>query len=193
MTMTYREARELLTQSGRSANEAQDILDDLAHWGPAKQFRVSVSTWLEPRWLRYAGLRAETLQPEYTTDPKGAGSAPMKDSELGKFVCVSQGGCLHSPATRIDADGVWVRRGGQFSSAHRDCYEATLSAPDDSMPGTLGVISGIMQGIVTKARAADKLDNPAELRDCLRVILADAIRAEEAWSRYISRELPEHN
>jgi hypothetical protein len=63
--MTYREARELLTQSGRGANEAQDILDDLARKGPDYK-GFSVKTESGVRWLRYSGLRAGSLQPEYT-------------------------------------------------------------------------------------------------------------------------------
>jgi hypothetical protein len=53
-------------------------------------------------------------------------SAPMKDSELGQFVCVAHGGCLHSPHRTIRSDGVWVKQGsgGPFSSAHRDCFDA---------------------------------------------------------------------
>jgi hypothetical protein len=57
-------------------------------------------------------------------------SQPMKDSELGRYVCVAHGGCLHRNRT-ITSDGVWVRSpdplvpGSHFySSAHRDCYEA---------------------------------------------------------------------
>jgi hypothetical protein len=49
-------------------------------------------------------------------------TAPMKPSELGRYVCVHN--CLHSPHITINSDGVWVKHGGQFSSAHRDCYEA---------------------------------------------------------------------
>lgn len=66
----------------------------------------------------------------------GMESAPMKDSELGKYVCVvhpdpAAGGCLHSPHITIMSDGVWVKlpdsvNPGSFvySSAHRDCYES---------------------------------------------------------------------
>jgi hypothetical protein len=51
---------------------------------------------------------------------------PMKENELGRYVCVAHGGCLHSPHRTIHSDGVWVRQapGGPFSSAHRDCFEA---------------------------------------------------------------------
>jgi hypothetical protein len=52
---------------------------------------------------------------------------PMKDTELGHYVCVA--GCLHSHRT-ITSDGVWVRSpdplnpdSDLYSSAHRDCHE----------------------------------------------------------------------
>lgn len=52
---------------------------------------------------------------------------PMRDSELGKYVCVEQ--CTHRHRT-ITSDGVWVRKPDSlnpgshvYSSAHRDCYE----------------------------------------------------------------------
>jgi hypothetical protein len=56
---------------------------------------------------------------------------PMKDSELGRYVCVAHGGCLHRDRT-ITSGGVWVRSPDPdplnpgshlYSSAHRDCYE----------------------------------------------------------------------
>ena len=57
-------------------------------------------------------------------------SQPMKASELGQYVCVVHGGCLHSPHITIPSDGVWVRSPDPnnpgshvYSSAHRDCYE----------------------------------------------------------------------
>ncbi len=62
----------------------------------------------------------------------GLSSRPMKASELGRYVCVPSGSCLHSPGITISADGVWVRSPGPdplypgrhvYSSAHRDCYE----------------------------------------------------------------------
>lgn len=58
---------------------------------------------------------------------------PMKPGELGRYVCVAHGGCLHSPKITITADGVWVRSPDPdplnpgshlYSSAHRDCFEA---------------------------------------------------------------------
>lgn len=62
----------------------------------------------------------------YAPQPSGGrmDTQPMKAAELGQFVCVAHGGCLHRNRT-ITSDGVWVRQGpgGPFSSAHRDCYE----------------------------------------------------------------------
>lgn len=61
----------------------------------------------------------------------GMESAPMKASELGKYVCVADGGCLHTPHRTITADGVFVKKpdslnpgGYVYTSAHRDCFEA---------------------------------------------------------------------
>lgn len=48
---------------------------------------------------------------------------PMKDAELGKYVCVAHGGCIYSPYITITFDGVWVRSNGLYSSAHRACYD----------------------------------------------------------------------
>lgn len=45
----------------------------------------------------------------------------MKDSELGKFVCVAN---CQEPKRVINSDGVWVKTGDMFSSAHRTCHEA---------------------------------------------------------------------
>jgi hypothetical protein len=45
----------------------------------------------------------------------------MKPSELGKFVCVAN--CRQDHRT-ISSDGVWVKTGTMFSSAHRACHEA---------------------------------------------------------------------
>lgn len=56
----------------------------------------------------------------------------MKPGELGRYVCVAHGGCLHR-SSRIESDGVWVRSPDPdplnpgshvYSSAHRDCFEA---------------------------------------------------------------------
>lgn len=56
---------------------------------------------------------------------------PMREDELGRYVCVARGGCQHTPHITINADGVWVRypdslNPGSFvySSAHRVCYAA---------------------------------------------------------------------
>lgn len=46
----------------------------------------------------------------------------MRDDELGQYVCV--GRCQHSPHITITADGLWVKTGQEWSSAHRDCFEA---------------------------------------------------------------------
>ena len=53
----------------------------------------------------------------------------MKDTELGKYVCVIDGGCLHSPHITITSDGIWRKRPNPagpspyvYTSAHRDCY-----------------------------------------------------------------------
>lgn len=48
----------------------------------------------------------------------------MKTEELGRYVCVVHGGCLHSPHITITSNGVWVKWGQIFSSAHRDCFDA---------------------------------------------------------------------
>jgi hypothetical protein len=49
---------------------------------------------------------------------------PMKPYELGHYVCVAHGGCLHSPQVTISSDGVWVKGPTSWTSAHRDCFEA---------------------------------------------------------------------
>ena len=80
---------------------------------------------------------------------------PMREDELGQYVCVARGGCQHSPDITIQSDGVWVRypdslNPGSFvySSAHRYCYEcgecsymipcAVLRAAAESVSGLLG-------------------------------------------------------
>jgi hypothetical protein len=62
MGMSWRQAREALTDSGRGANEAQDILDDLAHF-PDRSFSYAADGGV--RWLSYAGLEAG--QPVYAS------------------------------------------------------------------------------------------------------------------------------
>lgn len=80
---------------------------------------------------------------------------PMREDELGRYVCVARGGCQHTPHITINADGVWVRypdslNPGSFvySSAHRTCYEygecsylipcAALRAAAEGVSGLLG-------------------------------------------------------
>lgn len=58
------------------------------------------------------------------TREEAAETKPMKPEELGKYVCVPSSTCLHSPDITISSDGVWVKTGQQWSSAHRDCFEA---------------------------------------------------------------------
>lgn len=78
-TMSWRETRALLQDSGRGVNEAQDILEDLAHWGPehhGHSVRTPEGSVLR---LRYAGLD-EHNQPTYTTKvtytpPQGEGDS----------------------------------------------------------------------------------------------------------------------
>lgn len=53
-TLTWREAREALTAGDRySANEAQDVLDDLARPGRTWSF---LNAERNLRWMQYAGL-----------------------------------------------------------------------------------------------------------------------------------------
>jgi hypothetical protein len=47
----------------------------------------------------------------------------MKPDELGKFVCVAN--CRRRHRT-IWSDGIWVKKGTQFSSAHRACHESQM-------------------------------------------------------------------
>lgn len=80
---------------------------------------------------------------------------PMREDELGRYVCVARGGCQHSPHLTINADGVWVRYPDSltpgsyvYSSAHRTCYEcgecsylipcAVLRAAAEGVSGLLG-------------------------------------------------------
>jgi hypothetical protein len=50
--LTWREAHEALTESGRDVSSAQDILDDLANF-PEKSFSYHADS--KDRWLAYAG------------------------------------------------------------------------------------------------------------------------------------------
>jgi hypothetical protein len=59
---------------------------------------------------------------------------PMKEEELGKYVCVARGGCKLSPYRTIYEDGVWVQyrnSGGPpshvYSSAHRHCVKLPVN------------------------------------------------------------------
>jgi hypothetical protein len=85
---------------------------------------------------------------------------PMKASELGQYVCVAHGGCLHTErgGRTIRADGVWVRSPDPdplnpgshvYSSAHRDCYEAWAGTTNDWRRGIAAgevVIEGTLHG-----------------------------------------------
>lgn len=73
----------------------------------------------ELRYGRGTGAHVETGKGECATE-----SRPMKPGELGRYVCVPASECLHSPHITINTDGVWVKTGQQWSSAHRDCFEA---------------------------------------------------------------------
>ena len=64
---------------------------------------------------------------------------PMEPGALGRFVCVARGGCLHSPRITIHSNWVWVRSldpdplnpdSHLYSSAHRDCFEASQARKD---------------------------------------------------------------
>jgi hypothetical protein len=50
--LSWREARDLLTEAGHGVNDAQQILDDLA-WFTWAGKRFSVLVGGEVRWLRY--------------------------------------------------------------------------------------------------------------------------------------------
>lgn len=70
--LKWRQAREALMESGRGANHAQDILDDLAHWGE----RVKGWSYRTPdgiRWLYYAGLDGDG-QPRFEASEEGPGA-----------------------------------------------------------------------------------------------------------------------
>ena len=63
--LSWREAREALTATGRGVNDAQDILDDLAHWGVGSDRALSYyATGGGVRWLSYAGTD-DANQPVY--------------------------------------------------------------------------------------------------------------------------------
>lgn len=77
-TMSWREARQVLQDAGCGVNEAQQILDDLAHFTERRHsYRVPVGTtgrW-DVKWLRYAGLDGQK-QPRYAADLYQAGRPP---------------------------------------------------------------------------------------------------------------------
>jgi hypothetical protein len=54
----------------------------------------------------------------------------MKPSDLGRYSCVTHPatGCLH-PSSLITSNGVWVKTGQQWSSAHADCLAAVRGTP----------------------------------------------------------------
>lgn len=67
VSLTWREARNALTESGRNASGAQLILDDLAHWGPGAT-RFSYRAGEVVRWLSYAGTGPDR-EPRYLSSP----------------------------------------------------------------------------------------------------------------------------
>jgi hypothetical protein len=87
-------------------------------------------------WLHGQDFTEAVIQPipsatldmlRRATQPEHSWMAP---SELGRYVCVTHpaDGCLHSPDTTIRHNGVWVKTGQEWSSAHADCLAATESA-----------------------------------------------------------------
>jgi hypothetical protein len=86
-------------------------------------------------------------------NPQSAETAPMHPNELGHYVCVMN--CLHSPQVTIRADGVWVKRGLQLASAHRDCYEASQD-PDSGATAAPGDIPA-HPGPDTRLQVGDKV------------------------------------
>lgn len=83
----------------------------------------------------------DQCEPDEMRSAPGASeqTAPMKASELGQFMCAPAGRCLHAPRLLIESDGVWVKTGGQFSSAHRDCHEAAAGIPATARCAYCGV------------------------------------------------------
>jgi hypothetical protein len=74
--MSWREARQALQDSGRGVNDAQQILDDLAHFPDSKfSYRVGGGDQWSVKKLRYAGLDSDS-QPRYTADLYQAGRPP---------------------------------------------------------------------------------------------------------------------
>lgn len=78
-TLTWRQARDVLADKGRlGVNDAQDVLDDLAHFAGVKAWSLAMPEGI--RWLRYGGLD-NAGQPLYLLDTRrpydiGAGDLP---------------------------------------------------------------------------------------------------------------------
>jgi hypothetical protein len=119
----------------RGAAGEQQIRDALADVSQPPRARLVRDEHGEPvRELRDRDSKGRYSEPYYAyiwePEPGAPGgqrteSRPMKDSELGRYVCVTRpaAGCLHR-STTVSADGVWVKTGQQWSTAHRDCYQA---------------------------------------------------------------------
>lgn len=84
-TLSWRQARTVLTgeygDGEMGANQAQDVLDDLAHFAGVKAWSVRTPDGI--RWLRYGGLD-KARQPLYLLDTRrpydiGAGDLPPGD------------------------------------------------------------------------------------------------------------------
>lgn len=71
-TFSWRQARELLQESGHGVNEAQAILEDLAHWGPTSAFSVKTGDRRDVASLR--GASAGRCRPGVGAAPEEAGS-----------------------------------------------------------------------------------------------------------------------
>jgi hypothetical protein len=71
--LTWRQAREALTDDGRGVNDAQGILDDLAHF-PGRQWSYRAADGV--RWLTYAGPDAAG-QPVYISSRERLGKGML--------------------------------------------------------------------------------------------------------------------
>jgi hypothetical protein len=76
--MSWREARQALMDSDHGANDAQQILDDLAHF-PDSTFGYRAPDGVKK--MRYAGLDGDN-QPRYTADLYQAGRPPAVRNRL---------------------------------------------------------------------------------------------------------------
>lgn len=69
MDLSYVQARQALMDSGRGGNEAQEILEDLAHWAPGeRKFSFfTTGSYRDGRllFMRYAGT-GDQQQPVFT-------------------------------------------------------------------------------------------------------------------------------